>query len=60
VSGSFLPCINGLEINGKENKLEVTYKIQDGKLVEIFSGNGFNFKQVSEEEPKDFSLFLHR
>jgi len=60
VSGSFNPCLNGLQITGKENKLNVTYKIQDGKFIEIFSGNGFNFKKVSEEEPENFTLFMHR
>ncbi|CAG5109492.1 Oidioi.mRNA.OKI2018_I69.chr2.g4024.t1.cds [Oikopleura dioica] len=60
ISGSFTPCINGLQINGNEGPLKVTYKIQEGKLIEILTGNGFNFKQISEEEPKDFTLFMHR
>ena len=36
-------------IVGNEGDLKVCYQIQEGKLVETITGNGFTFKQVSTE-----------
>ena len=37
------------KIVGNEGDLKVCYQIQEGKLVETISGNGYTFKQVSTE-----------
>ena len=42
---------NGLKISGYENHIKITYEIVEGKLVEILSNKGHNFKQVSVERP---------
>lgn len=45
-------------IRGNEGSLAVTYQIQDGKLVEIVTGNGFNFKQISREKLHTSKIFI--
>ena len=51
VPGQFSMTKNGLKISGYEEDIRITYEIQEGKLVEILSKNGHNFKQVSIERP---------
>merc|ERR1712227_1065378 len=57
VQGQF-DKISPILIRGNEGNLSVTYKIQDGKLVEILSGNGYNFKQISTEKLHTSKLFI--
>jgi len=58
VEGAFKLVNNGLEIVGKEKNVDVRYHLQEGKLVEVLSRKGFNFKQVSREIPHTKVLFI--
>lgn len=57
VDGKFEQLLPVL-IKGNEGGLGVTYQIQDGRLVEILTGNGFNFKQVSREKLHTSKIFI--
>jgi len=37
-----------VHINGNEGPMIVNYHIDDGRLVEIITNKGFNYKQISE------------
>ena len=39
-----------LKIEGNEGQLKVKYEINEGKLVETITNNGFKFKQISSQK----------
>ena len=57
VHGTF-EQVSPVLIRGNEGGLAVTYQIQDGKLIEILTGNGFNFKQISREKLHTSKIFI--